>query len=80
MIKLPLVIQGIILLFLSLLLILTLGSYRCGNCTNNLLGLIGYIISWCAYYCFGLACWFIPIFLTWIGLMIIYKKNLQRLS
>lgn len=75
--ELPLRIQGLLLLLLSLFLLLSLLSYHDGDATQNWLGLVGHVLAWCSQYFFGLASYLIPFFSGWMGMKMLLQKPIQ---
>jgi S-DNA-T family DNA segregation ATPase FtsK/SpoIIIE len=63
----PSFLKSFILFSTSILLSLSLVTFSQENTGKNALGLLGYSIAFSLHYAFGYSCFFIPLFLMWIG-------------
>ena len=73
------ILQGMILLGISLSLSLCLVSYCDGDSTRNWLGLVGHVCGWAAVYLLGFSSWLVPVFLGWLGWKRVRKREIEGL-
>lgn len=66
-------------LFLSMAMIVALGilTFKGGEPTRNWMGLFGHVTGWGLQYLFGLASWFIPLYIAYIGVAFLLRKEGQ---
>jgi len=74
------VFQGILTLFFSASLFLSLITFKAEDPTINVLGLFGYVLGWLTQYLVGLASFLIPIFFLWISIQLMRGRALSSLK
>lgn len=66
---------GLLWILAALVLFFSLASYRDGDASQNVLGLIGHLLGWGCNYLFGLASLGLPLFLGWMGLRMVKQRS-----
>lgn len=73
-------IRGLSLFILAIIAFLSLISFSLHSIqTQNLLGALGYAISWTLTAFFGLSSYFIICYLSWVGWRLMFKKSINSL-
>lgn len=73
--------RGLLILALALTIALSLTSFAInGTNARHWLGLVGYAIGWTFNALFGLASYFICLYLAWIGWRLLFKKTINYLG
>lgn len=72
-------VRGLLILLSALILLLSLISFSFGQESQNWVGLVGYRIGWTFHALFGLASFFVPLFIGWIGLRLLFSKPLNNI-
>lgn len=72
--------QGLMVLTLALLQVLSLHSFALGHASGNWLGLLGYLIGALMYYIFGVGSYAVPLFCAWIGWRLLLGRSMEHLT
>lgn len=70
--------KGLVLLSASLLLLLSLLSFKSGNVSSNWLGLIGYYSGWAFTYAFGLSSYLLLVYFGWTGYKLLLNQEIPN--
>jgi hypothetical protein len=75
--QLSLPFKGLLLLLYTFSLGISLFTYCDCDVGKNWLGLVGHLLGWLHLYLLGLAAWFLPFFLGWVGWNFLTKKEIK---
>lgn len=75
---LPRRVRGFLSLSCSLLLFLSLASFSKGEPHANFLGFAGYGLSLASLYLLGFSAYFLPLFLSWIGYVLLFQSSEKK--
>ncbi len=70
--------KGLALLSASLVLVLSLLSFKAGDPSGNWLGLVGYALAWVQVYLFGLPAYFVAFYLGWMGWRLLSTQEIPQ--
>jgi DNA segregation ATPase FtsK/SpoIIIE, S-DNA-T family len=70
-------VRGLFLLACTLLLLLTLLTFKIDHPADNCLGLVGYFAAWLLTYLFGITSYFILLFTGWMGWQLLAFQKIK---